>query len=333
MKTFRLLVLACVVAPAAFAQDLTLAELARRPELLPAQVSITKPIKLQNRPAFTVGQKFIVEAVQGANVQLGTLDGRTRFTAPAADTDILAAAQALHKSLSPEQRALTYAVLARRVDLWPYRVKARTIMQFPGGTVQPGDACILVGFEGPNLSLVHPSGKFLFGCEVRDTDLLDSARKLLADKNAFPSRVSEDLAGKLVAPATSAPMSLDAKAEPKYYVFYRGAGWCGPCIQFSPSLVKFDKEAKSKHPGAYEVIFFSADRSPADLKAYAGKMGFSWPSLPQSRQMEMQVVNRLFSNLIPQLVVTDRNGTVVIDSAKIGTAAALKQIDALLKKG
>ena len=255
------------------------------------------------------------------------------LSAPAADTDILAAAQALHKSLSPEQRALTYAVLARRVDLWPYRVKARTIMQFPGGTVQPGDACILVGFEGPNLSLVHPNGKFLFGCEVRDTDLLDSARKLLADKNAFPSRVSEDLAGKLVAPATSAPMSLDAKAEPKYYVFYRGAGWCGPCIQFSPSLVKFDKEAKSKHPGAYEVIFFSADRSPADLKAYAGKMGFSWPSLPQSRQMEMQVVNRLFSNLIPQLVVTDRNGTVVIDSAKIGTAAALKQIDALLKKG
>ena len=97
MKTFRLLALACVVAPAAFAQDLTLAELARRPELLPAQVSITKPIKLQNRPAFTVGQKFNVEAVQGANVHLGTLDGRTRFAAPAADTDILAAAQALHK--------------------------------------------------------------------------------------------------------------------------------------------------------------------------------------------------------------------------------------------
>lgn len=331
--TLRLFALACVVAPALLAQDLTLAELARRPEFLPAQASLAKPIKLQNRPAFTVGQKFGVVALQGTNVRLETLDGRTNFFAPAADTDVLAGAQAIWKGLSPEQRALTFAALAQRKDLWPYRVKVRQPMQFPGGTVQPGDACIFVGFEGSELSLVHPSGKFLFGTEVRGTDLLDSARKLIADKNAFPSRVSEDLAGKLVSPATHAPAPLDAKSEPNYYVFYRGAGWCGPCIQFSPSLVKFYKEMKPKHAAAFEVIFFSADRSPEDLKAYAGKIGFSWAAVPQSRQMEMQVVNRLFSNLIPQLVVTDRNGTVVIDSAKTGGSdKALQQFAALLKK-
>ena len=36
---------------------------------------------------------------------------------------------------------------------------------------------------------------------------------------------------------------------------------------------------------------------------------------------------------IPQVVVTDRQGTVVIDSARIGSAAALQQFAALLKKG
>jgi thiol-disulfide isomerase/thioredoxin len=333
MKTLRLLALACAVAPAVLAQDLTLAELARRPELLPAQVSTTKPIKLQNRPAFPVGQKLGVIAVQGTNVQLETPDGRTRFAAPADDTDILAAAQAIWRSLSPEQRALTYAALPQRKDLWTYRVKVRTDMQFPGGTLKPGDAAILVGFEGPQILLVHEKRKFLFNTEPRNTDLLDNARKLIADKNAFPSRVSEDMAGKLVIPATGAPAALDAKAEPKYYVFYRGAGWCGPCIQFSPALVKFDQETRAKMPGAYEIVFFSADRSPADLKAYAAKMGFAWVSLPQSRQPEMQVVNRLFSNMIPQLVVTDRHGAVVIDSAKTGGSDnALKQFAALLKK-
>jgi hypothetical protein len=55
--------------------------------------------------------------------------------------------------------------------------------------------------------------------------------------------------------------------------------------------------------------------------------------VPTQRQPETQIVNRLFTNLIPQLVVTDRQGNVVVDSAKVGTAAALKQFEALLKKG
>ncbi len=333
MKTLRLPLVSAVLATAAFAQDLTLADLSRRPEFLPAQVTLKQPVKLQGRPAINAGQKLTVVALQGTSVQVETPDGRSTFNVKADDTDVLAAAQATWKSLSADQRALTYASLAQRMDLWTYRVKMKQAMQFPGGALKPGDAVILVGFEGPQLLLVHEKGKFLFNTEPRNTDLLDSARKLVADKNAFPGRVSEDLAGKLVNPATSAPASLDAGAEPKYYVFYRGAGWCGPCVQFSPSLAKFDKEAKPKNPGAYEIVFVSGDKSPADMKAYAGKIGFAWASVPQARQPEMQIVNRLFTNLIPQLVVTDRAGNVVIDSAKTGGPDnALRRFAALLRK-
>jgi hypothetical protein len=302
MKThrpFALAAVAALVATAAFAQDLTLAELARRPELLPAQVTLKQPVKLQGRPQINAGQKLTVVSVQGTSLQLETPDGRSTFSTKADDTDVLAQAQQTWKNLNPEQRALTYATLLQRRELWPYRVKLTQRMRLSGGELAPGFAAILVGLEGNQLLLVNEQGKYLFNAEPRDTDLLDSARKLIADKNAFPSRVSEDLAGKLVSPATSAP----------------------------------DKDAKAKHPGAYEIIFISGDRTPAEMKAYSGKAGFAWPSVPQARQPETQIVNRLFTNLIPQLVVTDRAGTVVIDSAKTGGPDnALKQFAALLKK-
>jgi nucleoredoxin len=332
-NTFLLAALVSTVAPALLAQDLTLAELARRPEFLPAQITLKQPVKLQGRPAMPAGQKLTLVSVRGTSVELETPDGRSVFTTKADDTDVLAAAQQTWNSLNAEQRALTYETLLKRTDLWPYRVKLTQRMRLSGGDLQPGFAAILVGLEGNQLLLVNEQGKFLFNAQPRDTDLLACARKLIADKNAFPSRVSEDLAGKLVSPATGAPAPLDAKAEPKYYVFYRGAGWCGPCVQFSPSLVKFYKDAKPKSPGAFEVVFISGDKTPADMRAYAAKVGFAWSSVPQARQPEMQIVNRLFTNLIPQLVVTDRSGTVVIDSAKTGGPDnALRQFSALLKK-
>ncbi len=323
---------AALAAPAAFAQDLTLAELSRRPEFLPAQVTLKQPVKLQGRPQLNAGQKLTLVAVRGASVEVETPDGRSVFNVKADDTDVLAAAQAIHGKLTPAQRALTYQAVLQKKELWPYRVKLTQTQRLSGGDLKPGEAGILIGTEGNDLLLVYEKGKFLFNVTPRDTDLLESARKLVADPNAFPSRVSEDLVGKMVNPGTQAAAALGGAANLKYFVFYRGAGWCGPCRQFSPSLVKFYNEAKPKY-GNFEFVFISGDKTPAEMRNYAKEMGFAWASVPQQRQPEMQIVNRLFTNLIPQLVVTDRHGNVVVDSAKIGTAAALKQLDALVKKG
>jgi nucleoredoxin len=211
-------------------------------------------------------------------------------------------------------------------------VKLTQLMRLSGGDLKPGFAAILVGTEGGNLLLVNEQGKYMFNAAPRDTDLLDAARKLLVDPKALPGRVLEDLQGKLVNSATAAAASLETGADPKYFAFYRGAGWCGPCRQFSPALVKFYKDAKPKYPN-FEVVFISGDKTPAEMRSYSKEMGFSWITVPTQRQPETQIVNRLFTNLIPQLVVTDRQGNVVVDSAKVGTAAALKQFEALLKKG
>lgn len=323
---FALLALVATVA----AQDLTLAELSRRPEFLPAQVTLKQPVKLQGRPAINAGQKLTVVSIRGTSVEVETPDGRSVFNVKADDTDLLASAQATYQKLTPEQRALTYQSLLQRKDLWTYRVKLTQPMRLSGGELKPGTPAILVGTEGNDLLLVNEQGKFLFTAPPRDTDLLDSARKLLIDKQAFPGRVLSDLQGKLINPTTGVAASIEG-GEPSYFAFYRGAGWCGPCRQFSPSLVKFYKEAKPTYPN-FEIIFISGDKTPAEMAKYAKEMGFAWATVPSARQPETQIVNRFFTNLIPQLVVTDRAGNVVLDSAKIGTDAALKQFAALLKK-
>ncbi len=334
MKTPLLLLAAVsILTSGAFAQDLTLAELARRPEFLPAQVTLKNPVKLQGRPAMNAGQKLTVVSVRGTNVELETPDGRSTFSTKAGDTDVLSAAQESFKQLTPEQRALTYAALLQRKDLWTYRVKLTEPQRLSGGDLKVGESVILVGVEGNDLLLAHEKGNFLFNAAPKSTDLLDSARKLLVDQNAFPARVVEDLKGKMVDPLTGSPATLAASATPKYFAFYRGAGWCGPCRQFSPSLVKFYKETKPKNAN-FEVIFISGDKTPAEMRGYAKEAGFKWSAVPQERQPQMQIVNRLFTNLIPQFVVTDRQGNVLIDSARTGGPQnALKQFDALLKKG
>ena len=332
MKT-RLLLSLGLFAAASYAQELTLAELARRPELQPAQVTLTAPVKLQNRPAMNPGQKLTLVGIRNQDVEVETPDGRSTFRTKAADTDVLTAAQDTWKKLNPEQRALTYAALLQRQDLWTYRVKLTQTLRLSSGDLKAGEAAILVGTEGDQLLLVYEKGNFLFNVQPRDTDLLESARKLLVDKKAFPSRVLEDMQGKLVDPGTSAPVALQANAAPKYFAFYRGAGWCGPCRQFSPSLVKFYKDMKPKHSN-FEVYFISGDKTPAEMKAYAKEAGFGWAAAPQAIQPKMQIVNRLFTNLIPQFVVTDGAGKVLIDSAQTGGPQnALKQFEALVKKG
>jgi nucleoredoxin len=332
MKTSLVLTAVCVIASAAFAQELTLAELSRRPEFLPAQVTLKNPVKLQGRPAINAGQKLTVVSVRGTSVELETPDGHSTFNTKAEDTDVLSAAQDTWKNLTPAQRALTYAALLQKKDLWTYRVKLTQPQRLSSGDLKAGESLILLGVEGNDLLLVHEKGNFTFNVEPRQTDLMENARKLIVDRKAFPARVVEDMKGKLVNSLTGAPVTR-VDDTTKYFAFYRGAGWCGPCRQFSPSLVKFYKDTKPKSSN-FEVYFISGDKTPAEMKSYAKEAGFSWNAVPQERQPQMQIVNRLFTNLIPQFVVTDGQGNVLIDSARTGgPAVALKQFEALVKKG
>src|SRR5690606_19275398 len=107
--------------------------------------------------------------------------------------------------------ALTYPAILQRKELWPYRVKLTSPQMLSGGELKVGESVILVGTEGNQLLLAYEKGNFLFNAEPRHTDLLDAARQRLANPSGFPSRVSEDMSGKLVNPQTGAATVFSPK--------------------------------------------------------------------------------------------------------------------------
>jgi thiol-disulfide isomerase/thioredoxin len=329
MKLISLLAAACFVTSAALAQDLTWADLSRRPEFWPTQVSVKRAMKFQ-QDSIPVGPKVDVLAVRSNQIELATNKGLT-FAAKPEDTDALELASATWKKLTPKQRELTYATILQRKDLWPYRVKLTQEANLGDGPIPVGTAVILQSVEGAALLVVHEKLNTLFNVEPQNTDLITHAWKAIESPASVLGRYTEELSGKLVSATTGSSAKIDVSKEPRYYAFYRGASWCGPCRQFSPSLVKFYNQIKPAHP-EFEMVLISDDKNPADMYKYAKEEGFAWPAVPASQYPQLKIINPLFGNSIPQLVVTDRSGKVLIDSARVGREPALKQAEALLNK-
>jgi len=63
-----------------------------------------------------------------------------------------------------------------------------------------------------------------------------------------------------------------------HYAFYYSASWCGPCQQFTPTLVDAYKKLKTKFP-KFELIFVSNDRSEKEMLKYMVKHQMPWPAV------------------------------------------------------
>ena len=330
----KLVALAVAVVANAGAQVLDWSELARRRELWPAQCTLHRPIKFKQGGSVDAGQTLKVLELQPTQLVVSTLDGRYRFAVKPEDTDILQLANAGTARLSPQQGALTFATLLRRQELWPYRVALTEPIELNGGrlVVRQGEKLILMGVEQGQLLVASERLNTSFDVDPQQTDLMTQARRFAANSDGAPGRFVEELSGKLVDIASAAPASLDAPSRLRYLVFYRGAGWCAPCREFSPSLVKLYNELKPAHP-EFEVVFISADHSAAEMRAYAKEAGFHWPAVLAERDPQLHLISPLFGDAIPQLVVTDCHGKVLIDSNQVTRPVALQKLAALLKAG
>src|SRR5690606_4195663 len=131
-----------------------------------------------------------------------------------------------------------------------------------------GDRVLLLSAEGRNLLVRIEGTDVAFNVEPQQTDLMAQARAILASEKGATGRVLEELAGKLVSPLTGRSVTLPTDARPKYVILYMGAGWCGPCQQFAPQLVKAIKGNKAAADD-FVAVYVSGDRSPAEAKAYA----------------------------------------------------------------
>lgn len=126
--------------------------------------------------------------------------------------------------------------------------------------------------------------------------------------------IAADLKGKLVELKSNVvqPVKDFTLDRTKYIAFYCGAGWCGPCHQFTPKLVKFYKEMKPNHPN-FEVVFVSEDKSALEMRNYMVEMSMPFPAVRWDA-VKWSKAEQLCGAGIPCLVVIDQNDHVVSNS-------------------
>lgn len=312
----------------AVAGALTWNDLVRRPETRPVSAKINREFRFQGGVVVRAGTEVNLLEFKPATLVVGTKDGRTNFDVKADDTDVLALANAAWAQLTPAQRALTYPALLQRTDLWPYRVKLQVPFELSGRKTRVGDTAILLKQEGQDLLVRLDGTDIAFNVQPSETDLMAQARTALTAERGIPGRLLEEFSGKLVSPSTGRTVVLDAAARPKYVVMYMGAGWCGPCQEFSPKLVAGLKK-KGFKPEDVTLLYLSGDKTSAEAKTYTAKLGIDWPMLTFKNRGQLPAFAPLFGDVIPQLVVTDRHGKVLIDTAKSGFDGALAQLQKL----
>lgn len=96
----------------------------------------------------------------------------------------------------------------------------------------------------------------------------------------------------------------------KYYIFYYTASWCGPCQQFTPSLVKFYNETKPNNNN-FELILISSDQDEDSMEEYASSKSMPWPQLELSKAPKFKKKFAHGVTGIPSVVVCDLEGEIV----------------------
>ena len=97
----------------------------------------------------------------------------------------------------------------------------------------------------------------------------------------------------------------DATKPAKYYVFYYTASWCGPCQQFTPSLVDWYKKNKNDN---FELVLITSDRDEESMEQYAAAKKMPWPQLKLRKVEDFKQKFQHGVSGIPSVIVCDIDG-------------------------
>lgn len=157
-----------------------------------------------------------------------------------------------------------------------------------------------------------------------------------AETAASASVFDDVLDGNLVSLQGKSLKRCDTATKPtKYYLFYYTASWCGPCQQFTPSLVEFYDKNK---PGSdeFELVLITSDSDEGDMESYAKDKQMKWPQLKMSKVEKFKKEFKHPGGGIPNLVLTDLEGKIIKASYEgkdyKGPAVVMNHLGSLLKK-
>ncbi len=321
---------------AAQADTLTLANLANRPDLWPATVTLGRAFEFGGGASAQAGQIVRVLGFDGTEVVVDAGNELVFGVAPA-DVNLLAAANQAWALLTPAQRAVEPQMLLQDASLWPERVTAFAGFALDNGTeLAPNGEYELLSYTREGVKLYSGQHNTILTAELGATDLVARARqRVLIEPAKRPARIAAALRGKLV-DTDGKPFASPALEDARLYVLYFGASWCGPCRKFSPRLVEFVRAAAAAHPRLATVLV-SNDKEDADMLGYMRAEEMPWPALPLAALRTSPVLLGLAGRSIPHLVVVDRHGFVhassVEDGRYVGVDKPLQTLAKLLESG
>lgn len=139
----------------------------------------------------------------------------------------------------------------------------------------------------------------------------EPAQTLAESRASFTCEVRNKLArlreGKLQ------PVRPDELTEPRFYVLYFSAGWCGPCHRFTPILSSQYTQLKDGGSPDFEVIFVSSDEGATEMVKYMREMTMPWPAV-RFAFSDDDTFRRFAGTGIPCVAVVDREGMLLFHS-------------------
>lgn len=148
---------------------------------------------------------------------------------------------------------------------------------------------------------------------LKSTSLGEADSKALAEWKpkaaAAASVFDEILDGNLVKLSGKSLVAFeDMKKPSKYYVFYYTASWCGPCQNYTPSLVEFYEKNKNDN---FEIVLITSDEDQGDMQQYAVTKKMAWPLLKLNKADDFKKKFNHGVSGIPSVITCSLDGKIV----------------------
>lgn len=313
-------------------EKLTWNDLVNHPERWPATTKLTKKISFGLGDGLDAGTVCHIAAVPGARATLIAPDN-SQFEAPADFCDLLDNANATWATLTPDQRALTPAMVLKDQSLWPGVVTMEDEANFGAFKIKKGDTLPVISvqqsMEVGVLVKGQPGQQLVL---ISQTDFFSRSRDLAAmEKDKRPGRMAGLFDGQLV----------DTDAKPaavktaSHYIIYWSGSQCEWCAQYNAKFVDFYNKKLADRKDV-QVLSISNDKQMKVYYDYAKKNQYGWPILPNENVGVIQALGNLGAIQMPGIIVFDKNGKIVASTLRqrgtpLQTAdGVVGQIDKLL---
>ena len=136
--------------------------------------------------------------------------------------------------------------------------------------------------------------------------------KPIAEWSSMPSGpVAEEMKGKTYMLENGKLKKRDGKLNPKHFILYFSASWCGPCCRNAPLSVEAYNRVVKDNPDV-EVIMCNLDQNLDAAQKWAAANNMPWPILLKEDLTEL--AKKVAPRGIPTMILVDKDGKPIQSS-------------------